>query len=492
MTFIPCVAERRGRIPLRLKPESPCDSSNGERAAHNAATCPPLRSSAPRARDTSRARIVGSIKTARGNWLRFALTTPTRKLAITPASNTRYGCTRRLDRVFQAFFRRIKVGQEPGFPRFRGRNRFRTLTFTHGDGATFTETRTIPLRHPFAATVKIQGVGAVPLVYHRRLGEREGGQIAAHVKIGTVEIIHTGDQWVAVFSCTLTIPTPTQKDAYPILPATGIDVGLDYYASLADGEQVPNPRFLRKSMGEVKRLQRKLDRARKDRAAEKRAAKKRETAVVTARAAGAPIPPTPPVEVWVSKRGKKRPKRTAERRARVLSRAVARRHAKIGNQRAFFQWRLARSLIFRFGLIAVEVLTRRNMARRPKKTVGEVKTKEAGQPVYAANGVAAKSGLNKSIYDAAWGMFVQRLSSKAEEAGCLIVGVRAAGTSQRCPRCVRKTPKALKNGGIPVHAGVHSRATWPPLRLFALAGWRAWRRQPPRSPRIYPGEQSHG
>jgi len=348
---------------------------------------------------------------------------------------------RRLDRAFSAFFRRAKAGQTPGFPRFKARNRFHALTFTHGDGATSTETRTIPLRHPFAATVKIQGVGAIPLVYHRRLGEREGGQMAEHVKIGTVEIIRTGDHWEAIFSCTLTIPTP--KDAYPTLPATGVDVGLECYTSLADGEQVPNPRFLRKGLGEVKRLQRRFDRARKERTAEKRATKKRDAEAATAKAAGKPIPPTPPVEVWVSKRGKKRPKRTAERRARILSRTAARRYARISNQRAFFQWRLARSLISRFGLIAVEALKRRNMARRPKKTVDEGKTKEAGQPVYAPNGAAAKSGLNKSIYDAAWGLFVQRLGSKAEEAGCLIVGVRAAGTSQECPRCARKTPKAL-------------------------------------------------
>jgi len=59
--------EKGPHSPPAFKPESPCDSSNGERAAHNAATCPPLRSSAPHARDTSRARIVGSIKTARGD-----------------------------------------------------------------------------------------------------------------------------------------------------------------------------------------------------------------------------------------------------------------------------------------------------------------------------------------------------------------------------------------------------------------------------------------
>jgi len=348
---------------------------------------------------------------------------------------------RRLDRAFSAFFRRAKAGQTPGFPRFKALNRFHALTFTHGDGATFTETRTIPLRHLFAGTVKIQGVGAIPLVYHRRLGEREGGQMAEHVKIGTVEIIRTGDHWEAILSCMLTIPTP--KDAYPTLPATGVDVGLEYYASLANGEQVPNPRFLRKGLGEVKRLQRRLDRARKDRTAEKRATKKRDAEAAKAKAVGKPVPPTLPVEVWMSKRGKKRPKRTAERRARVLSRAVARRHEKIGNRRAFFQWELARSLIARFGLIAVEVLRRQHMARRPKKKLDEEKTAEVGTLVYAPNGVAAKSGLNKSIYDAAWGLFVQRLGSKAEEAGCLIVGVRAAGTSQQCPCCARKTPKAL-------------------------------------------------
>ncbi len=352
---------------------------------------------------------------------------------------------RRLDRAFQAFFRRAKAGQTPGFPRFRGKGRFRTLTFTHGDGATFTDTHTIPLRHPFAATIKIQGVGAIPLVYHRRLGEREsgkmGGRMADPVKIGTVEIIRTGDRWEAVLSCTLTVPTP--KDAYPTLPATGVDVGLDYYASLADGEQVDNPRFLCKGVDEVKRLQRKLDRARRERMAEKRATKKREAEAAKAKATGTPAPPTPPAEVWVSTRGKKRPKRTAERRARVLSRAVARRHQKISNQRAYFQWQLARSLIARFGLISVEMLKKGNMTRRPKKKLDEGKTKEAGRPVYAPNGAAAKSGLNKSIYDAAWGLFVQRLGSKAEEAGCLIVGVRAAGTSQECPRCTRKTPKTL-------------------------------------------------
>jgi len=50
-------------------------------------------------------------------------------------------------------------------------------------------------------------------------------------------------------------------------------------------------------MGEVKRLQRKLDRARKDRTAEKRATKKRDAEAATAKAAGKSVstnlPPVP-------------------------------------------------------------------------------------------------------------------------------------------------------------------------------------------------------
>src|SRR5262245_48866490 len=34
----------------------------------------------------------------------------------------------RLDRAFQAFLRRVRAGQTPGFPRFKARARYRTFT----------------------------------------------------------------------------------------------------------------------------------------------------------------------------------------------------------------------------------------------------------------------------------------------------------------------------------------------------------------------------
>src|SRR5262245_512943 len=45
---------------------------------------------------------------------------------------------RRLDKAFQAFFRRVQAGETPGYPRFKGRNRFATVEFpSYGDGCRF-------------------------------------------------------------------------------------------------------------------------------------------------------------------------------------------------------------------------------------------------------------------------------------------------------------------------------------------------------------------
>ena len=42
---------------------------------------------------------------------------------------------RRLDKAFAAFFRRVKAGEKPGYPRFKGRDRFDSIEFpAYGDG----------------------------------------------------------------------------------------------------------------------------------------------------------------------------------------------------------------------------------------------------------------------------------------------------------------------------------------------------------------------
>ena len=42
----------------------------------------------------------------------------------------------RLDKTYQAFFRRVANGEKPGFPRFQGRTRWHSFTYKeYGNGA---------------------------------------------------------------------------------------------------------------------------------------------------------------------------------------------------------------------------------------------------------------------------------------------------------------------------------------------------------------------
>ena len=66
---------------------------------------------------------------------------------------------RRLDKSFKAFFRRIKNGDTPGFPRFKGTNRFHSLEYRYDDGC--------KLRLNNRPVFYIQNVGEVKVKYHR-------------------------------------------------------------------------------------------------------------------------------------------------------------------------------------------------------------------------------------------------------------------------------------------------------------------------------------
>jgi putative transposase len=68
------------------------------------------------------------------------------------------------------------------------------------------------------------------------------------------------------------------------------------------------------------------------------------------------------------------------------------------------------------------------MTRRPKPRPDS----EGG---YEPNGATAKAGLNKSILDAGWGMFLRVLAAKAESAGRQMIAVNPRHTSQRCAQC---------------------------------------------------------
>jgi putative transposase len=146
--------------------------------------------------------------------------------------------TQRIDLAFKAFFRRVREGaEEVGFPRFKGKDRYDSITYPQYDNGVRLDGERLILSK----------VGAVRVVLHRPL---EGTP-----KTVTLSRARTG-KWYAAFSCeVLAASLP------PTARVVGVDVGLAAFATLSDGDTIENPRFYRRDEGDLKRVQRRKDAA---------------------------------------------------------------------------------------------------------------------------------------------------------------------------------------------------------------------------------------
>jgi putative transposase len=150
------------------------------------------------------------------------------------------GTLTRLDRAFQAFFRRVRRGQRPGYPRFRSWRRF--------DTASYEDTSGWKLK-PESRRLYVHGVGDIKINLHRPL---RGVPKTLHVS-------RKGKKWYAAIQCA---DVPRQP-----LPATGRVVGCDLgVASLvttSDGEHIANPRHFGHIAYRLARAQQGVARAEK-------------------------------------------------------------------------------------------------------------------------------------------------------------------------------------------------------------------------------------
>lgn len=146
---------------------------------------------------------------------------------------------RRLDKAFANFFRRVKAGEEPGYPRYKSWDRFTSILFPSvGDGIRLKGNR-----------LRVQHIGTIRVCLHR---EVEG-------KIKTLSLKREADKWFVVLACE--VPEPVKIGN--ILPAIGLDVGLAHFLTTSDGEKIENPRFLKDALPELRRAQRSLSRKKK-------------------------------------------------------------------------------------------------------------------------------------------------------------------------------------------------------------------------------------
>ena len=155
----------------------------------------------------------------------------------------------RLDKTYQAFFRRLKAGEKPGFPRFQGRNRWHSFTYKeYGNGARLDN-------------------GSLVLAKIGRIAVRWSRPVEGSIK--TVTISKEADGWYVCFSCpeVPTQPLPLTGDE------TGIDVGLKVFLITADGQIVENPRHYRKAERELKKAQQRVSQRKKGSNRRKKAVK---------------------------------------------------------------------------------------------------------------------------------------------------------------------------------------------------------------------------
>ncbi|GAH67047.1 unnamed protein product, partial [marine sediment metagenome] len=131
--------------------------------------------------------------------------------------------------------RRVKNGDKPGFPRFKGRDRYDSFTLKQAgwwlDGRYLT----------------IRNIGRFKLRLSR--------PIDGDIKTVTIRRSSSG-KWYATFSC----------DNVPIKPLpqigkqVGIDVGLESFLTTSEGEKIENPRFFKSSQDILAMRQQRLSR----------------------------------------------------------------------------------------------------------------------------------------------------------------------------------------------------------------------------------------
>ena len=251
----------------------------------------------------------------------------------------------RVDAAFVAFHQK-----RTGFPRFKKFGRMRSFLFPQMKGEAMD-----------GNSLKRPKIGQVLIHLHRPIPE--GFDLKA------VRVVRKHSGWYVMLTLKADVDVP---DIPPEGHALGLDVGLEYFLSTSDGEQVSRPRFFNKLHRKLKSLQRRLKGKQKG------------------------------SKNWLK-----------------LIKRIGQVHETIANYRLDWQFKLAHHLCDQAGMIVVEDLDFRTLA---------------------------KGFLGKPRVDAGLGQFVTIvLPWVCWKRGVYYGKVNPRGTSQECPDCGADVHKALKD-----------------------------------------------
>jgi len=154
----------------------------------------------------------------------------------------------RVNMAFKAFFRRVQSGEEPGYPRFKGKNRYDSISYPQSGFSIDGD------------KLWLSKIGDIKFKLHR--------PIEGFVKRLTIRRSAT-KKWYVSFLVEESIDHVIE----PSDKVVGIDVGISYFAVLSNGEFIENPRFLLADEGKLKKAQSKRDKLLKGSQERKKATK---------------------------------------------------------------------------------------------------------------------------------------------------------------------------------------------------------------------------
>jgi putative transposase len=141
----------------------------------------------------------------------------------------------RLELAFQAFFRRIKTGEKPGYPRFKAKGRYTSFTFPDYNCGKI-----------IGDKIRISKIGDVDIEVHRPL--------KGIPKTTTITKSATG-KFYATISCeVMTEALPTNEKVL------GIDVGLKSFVTMTDGQEsakIDCPKFFVEEQNNLAKAQKR-------------------------------------------------------------------------------------------------------------------------------------------------------------------------------------------------------------------------------------------
>jgi putative transposase len=201
-------------------------------------------------------------------------------------------------------------------------------------------------------------------------------------QIKRIRVVRRADGYYAQFC----IDTERLEQREPTGKTIGLDVGLNHFYTDSDGNQIENPRYLRRSERALKRVQKRLSRKQKG--------------------------------------SKNRIK---------ARRKLGRKHLRVSRQRKDFAVKLARCVVRSSDLVAYEDLKVRNMVKKRRAPVGSPDHGSATRHHHLA----------KSISDASWSLFRQWIEYFGKVFGVVTIAVPPHYTSQNCSNCGEVVKKTL-------------------------------------------------